>query len=209
MKKLIGLLLAAFAFSAQATNCDLIIGQLDSFGNLVPRLLTTPAGCSATNGVIVYDATGSQQPRIFTMDSTLKFTSGVMGVDPTALPSTPFNFAFPSTRSAALSTDLQSGTPAKATIITITPTCPATLSLSGGTTCSMELRMGASALTCSTGTVVMGWTNGNTGTLTIGLNTVQTIGSGGVLHLPIGGHFILCPTSGTFTVVTVVEQAIN
>lgn len=210
MKKLFAALaLALFAVGAHAVAaCDQITYQVDVWGNSVNKLVPPPAGCTGTLGLFGYD-TVTQQPKIYAFDSTLKITSGVFGVDASALPSTPFNFAFPSTRSAALSTDLQSGTPSKATIITITPTCPATLSLSGGTTCTMEARMGASALTCSTGTVVLGWTNGNTGALTIGLNTVQTIGSGGVLHLPINGHFILCPTSGTFTVVTAVEQAIN
>lgn len=210
MKKILAALaLTLFAVGAHAyAACDQITYQVDAWGNSVNKLVPPPSGCTGAQGLFLYDIT-TQQPKIYPFDSTLKISGGTFGVDSTALPSTPFNFAFPSTRTAALSTDLQSGTPTKATIITITPTCPAALSLSGGNTCAMELRMGASALTCSTGTVVLGWTNGNTGTLTIGLNTVQTIGSGGVLHLPINGHFILCPISGMFTVVTAVEQAIN
>jgi hypothetical protein len=203
MKKLLGLLIAAFAFSAQAANCDLIVGQLDSFGNLVPRLLTTPAGCSATSGVMVYDAIGAQQPRIFTMDSTLKFTAGVMGVDTSALPVTPFNFAFPSTRTLAVSTDYQASNTAKAAIITVSPQCTNTTTLLAASACTLQVRMDASTVNCASGTVHSTWTS----TYALGLLLTNASGSPISIALPIGGHFILCPTAGTFTITTAVDQA--
>lgn len=208
MKKILiaAVLLMMSGLASAVAQCDLIIRQLDAFGNEVPRVAAVPSGCTGANGILVYDI-GSAQPRIFTFDSTLKFTAGVVGVDTSALPVTPFDFAFPSTRTIAVSTDYQSGTPTKAAVITISASCAAALTLAGGNTCSMETRVGPSTVTCSTGTVVNTWTNGNTGTLTLGLNTLQTIASAATIHLPIGGHFILCPLSGTFTIVTAVDQA--
>jgi hypothetical protein len=204
MKKIIGFLLALCAFACQAATCDLIIGQLDSFGNLVPRLLTTPAGCSTTSGMIVYDATGAQQPRIFTLDATLKFTSGVLGVDASALPAaTPFNFTFPSNRTLSMSTDYQAGANTKAAVITVSPQCTNTTTVIAASACTLQVRMDASALTCGTGTVYATWTS----TYALGLLLTNASGSPISIHLPIGGHFILCPTAGTFTITTAVDQA--
>jgi hypothetical protein len=117
-----------------------------------------------------------------------------------------FNYGAPGSRTLALSTSYQATNNAKAADVSISPSCASTLSLSGGQTCTLEARMSSSTATCSTGTVVATWTNGNTGTLTIGLNTVQTIGAPHTLKLPIGWNFILCPLSGSPTIATAVDQ---
>jgi hypothetical protein len=118
-----------------------------------------------------------------------------------------FDFGLPAARTVALSTAYQAITPAKAAIVTVSPQCTATLTLSGGGTCTLQARVGAAGLTCSTGTVVATWTNANTGALSVGLALNQTIGSPYGINLPAGAAFILCPTAGTFTVSAVDQTA--
>lgn len=126
---------------------------------------------------------------------------------PTIPSVTQFNFGLPSNRTLAVSTSYQASDPSKAAIVTVSPSCSATLSLAVGQTCTLQARVSSSTATCSTGTVVATWTNGNSGTLTIGLGLTQTVGSPGDIKLPIGSFFILCPTSGTFTITTAVDQS--
>lgn len=138
-------------------------------------------------------------------------TSGAYG-DLTGKPTIPtvtaFNFGAANVRTLAVSTAYQATDPTKAAVVTVTPLCTAAISLTGGSTCAMQARIGTtSALSCSTGTVVSSWTNGNTGTLTLGLALNQIIGAPGGINLPIGGYFILCATSGTFTFPNAVDQS--
>lgn len=116
-----------------------------------------------------------------------------------------FNYGLPVVRTLALSTAYQATNPAKAAIVTVSPQCTASLTLTTGSTCTLQARIGTAGLTCSTGTVVATWVNGNTGNLTVGLNLTQTVGAPYGINLPIGASFILCPTAGTFTV-TAAEQ---
>lgn len=118
-----------------------------------------------------------------------------------------FNFSAPTARTLSVSTAYQATDNAKAAILTISPQCTASITLVTGSTCTMQARIGASGITCSTGTPVATWTNGNTGTLTVGLALNQIVGAPGDIKLPIGGYFILCVTSGTFTINTAVDQA--
>jgi hypothetical protein len=71
----------------------------------------------------------------------------------------------------------------------------------------MQARVGSFGLTCSSGNVVAQWTNGNTGALTIGLALNQIMGAPGDIKVPIGGYFVLCPTSGTFTINNAIDQS--
>lgn len=111
-----------------------------------------------------------------------------------------FDFGAPAARTYAVSTAYQATTPTKAAIVTVSPSCAANLSLAGGSTCTMQARVGIAPLNCSSGVVIATWSNGNTGTLTIGLGLTQTVGSPYGINLPAGASFILCPVSGTFTV---------
>lgn len=123
-------------------------------------------------------------------------------------PGTPaplFNFGLPAARTLAVSTVYQASNPGKPAIVTVSPSCTASLTLSGGGTCSMQARIGAAPLTCSSGTVAATWTNGNTGALSVGLALNQTVGAPYGISLPTGASFILCPTAGTFTI-TAAEQ---
>lgn len=116
-----------------------------------------------------------------------------------------FDYGLPTTRTVAVSTAYQAINATKAAIVTISPYCSASLNLAGGSTCSLQARIGPAPLTCSSGTVVATWTNGNTGALTVGLALNQTVGAPYGINLPIGASFILCPVSGAFTI-TASEQ---
>lgn len=119
-----------------------------------------------------------------------------------------FNFGDPIARSLALSTAYQANDPTRAALITASTSCTAALSLTAGGTCTLQIRTGtAASLSCSTGTVYATLTNANTGTLTVGLGLNQRVGSAATIALRAGSYFILCPTSGTFAVDSVVDQS--
>lgn len=130
---------------------------------------------------------------------------GIQGIPGTPAPT--FNFGMPTARALAVSTSYQATNTAKTAVITISPSCSASLTLAGGSTCSLQLRVGTSPVTCSTGTVVATWTNGNTGALTVGLALNQVVGSPYALNLPTGAAFVLCPVSGTFTISAAEQSA--
>lgn len=163
-----------------------------------PTGATGAAGRDGTNGKDgATGATGAQGP---------KGDTGATGAQgPAGTPAPTFNFGLPVARTLAVSAAYQASTSTKPAIITVSPVCTAALTLSGGGTCTLQARIGAAGLTCSTGTVVATWTNGNTGALTIGLALNQIIGSPYGINLPTGAYFVLCPTAGTFTI-TAAEQ---
>jgi len=131
---------------------------------------------------------------------------GIQGIPgPAGTPAPTFSFGLPAARTLALTTPYQATNPAKPAIVTVSPSCTASLTLAGGSTCSMQVRIGVAPLTCTSGTVVATWTNGNTGALSVGLALSQTVGAPYGINLPTGASFILCPTAGTFTV-TAAEQ---
>lgn len=132
---------------------------------------------------------------------------GIQGVaGPAGTPAPVFNFGLPASRTLALTTPYQATNPAKPAIVTVSPVCTATLNLTGGTTCTLQARIGVAPLTCTSGTVVATWTNGNTGTLSEGQTVNQIMGAPYGINLPTGASFILCPNAGTFTV-TASEQS--
>lgn len=125
---------------------------------------------------------------------------------------TPYVFSFgdPAARSLSLSTAYQALDPSKAAIITASASCTAALSLTAGGTCMLQIRTSPTAgLTCSSGTLYGTTMNANTGTLTIGLGLNQRVGSATTINLRAGSYFILCPTSGTFTIDGVVDQSVG
>lgn len=118
-----------------------------------------------------------------------------------------FSFGMPVARTLALSTAYTALNAAKAATITVSPTCTAALSLTGGGTCTLQARIGIAPLNCASGTVVATWTNGNTGTLTVGLALNQTVGAPYGINLPAGASMILCAVSGTFTISAAEQSA--
>lgn len=158
----------------------------------------------ATGPIGLTGATGPTGPTGAIGPTGLTGATGAQGSPGT--PAATFDFGAPIARTLALSTAYQAADPSKPAILTISPKCTAALSLLAGTTCTLQVRTAATAPTCSTGTVNGVWTNGNTGTLTVGLGLNQTVGAPGDVKLRAGHWLILCPVAGTFTLDAVVEQ---
>lgn len=144
--------------------------------------LTGAAGATGSNGAA--GATG---------------TTGATGATGAAAPT--FNYGLPASKTIAASTDYQAANPAKAAVIYPSFSCQNATTILAASACTAQVRVGASALTCSTGTIYY------TQSLTVQLGVLLTQASVNPvpIHLPIGAHFIVCPTAGTFTI-TAVEQ---
>lgn len=184
----------------------------------LPGYLVLGTGLSVSDGVMSASGGGTQadwnattgpsrilnKPTISTVGMTGQY-SDLFGA-PTIPTVTAFNFGMPSARTLGLSTAYQANDATKASIITVSPQCTASITLVTGATCVIQARIGTASLTCSTGTPVATWANGNTGTLTIGLALNQIVGAPGAINLPSGAYFILCPVSGTFTINSAVDQ---
>lgn len=114
------------------------------------------------------------------------------------------NFGFPSARTLVVSTSYQASDPTKAAILTPSYSCTNATTVLAASGCTLQVRMSASAVTCSTGTVMY------TQSLTVSLGLLLTQASTNPvqINLPIGGFFIVCPTTGTFTISTV-EQTVG
>lgn len=177
-------------------------------------------GIDGTNGANGFDGKSAYELATVdgfsgTLQAWLESLKGAPGADgqsivgpqgPAGTPAPTFNFGLPASRTLVLTTPYQAANPAKPAIVTVSPVCSASLTLSGGSTCSLQARIGLAPLTCTSGTVVATWTNGNTGTLTVGLALNQIMGAPYGINLPTGASFILCPNAGTFTV-TASEQS--
>lgn len=162
----------------------------------VTRLLPTPP----SPALVAYDPT-TQLPGYLVVGTTLSITSGVLNVSATTAPK--FDFSLPAARTLVASTDYQAADPTKAAIVTPSYSCTNATTVLGASACTLQVRMGASSLTCSTGTVLY------TQSLTVQLGVLITQASTNPvqINLPIGAHFIICPSAGTFTTSTVEQSA--
>jgi len=113
-----------------------------------------------------------------------------------------FNFSQPAARTLAVSTSYQATDTAKAAVIYPSYSCQNATQVLVSSACTVQVRIGTSALTCSTGTVYY------TQSLSVGLGLLltQTSINPVPINLPSGGYFIICSTAGTFTI-TAVEQS--
>lgn len=116
----------------------------------------------------------------------------------------------PTSRSLSLATAYQATDPTKPAMVTINLTSTANLSLSGGTTNSADVVIGATnAVASGTGTTVGKYSNASTGTLTIGLNTNAIAAQPTTFGLPAGWFFAVRQTSGTVTVTSAFDQTVG
>jgi len=123
---------------------------------------------------------------------------GTLGTLPTL-----FNYGDPSTRTLSVSTAYQANDPSKAAVVTVSPQCTNATTVLAASACTMQVRFGTtSGLNCSNGTVTHTWTS----TYALGLLLTNASGSPFDVKLGIGRYFILCPTAGTFTITTAVDQ---
>lgn len=129
-------------------------------------------------------------------------TSGVYG-DLTGKPAA-FSISQPSARTLAVSTSYQAADNTKPAIIYPSFGCQNATTIIASSACTIQVRMGSSALNCATGTVY--YTQSLA--VTLGLLLTQTSTNPVPIFLPAGGYFIFCPTTGTFTITTV-EQALG
>lgn len=122
---------------------------------------------------------------------------------PTIPTITPFNFSQPAARSLSVNTSYQASDNTKAAIIVPSYACQNATTVLAASGCTIQVRMGTGTLTCSTGTVYY------TQSLTVQLGVLITQNSTNPvqINLPIGASFILCPSSGTFTISAVEQSA--
>lgn len=128
---------------------------------------------------------------------------GSLATLPSGAAPSPFNFSQPVARTLAAATSYQAADPTRAAIVTVSASCVNATTVLASSACTLQVRQSAAPLTCGTGVVAMTWTS----TVQLGLVFTQTSGSPMEVKLPIGGYFILCPTAGTFTITTAVEQS--
>lgn len=191
-----------------------------AWADIISGKPTTLAGYGITDAVSAATLSGYATTSALTAGLATKFNSpagttaqyirgdGSLATLPSASTQA-VNFGTRNARTFAVSTDYQATDPTKPAIVKVSPVCTASLSLSAGGTCTIQARVSAGVLTCSTGDVVATWTNANTGTLTVGLGLNQTVGAPGNIELAIGEHFMLCATSGTFTLANGMDRALT
>lgn len=123
---------------------------------------------------------------------------------------TPPNISSPNSRSLTLATAFQATDNSRAAMVTVNLTSTATLSLSGGTTNSATVVIGATnAVASGTGTVINSYSNSNTGSLTIGLNLSTVSAVPVTFALPKNWFFAVLQTSGAVTITSAYDQAIG
>lgn len=134
--------------------------------------------------------------------ATFNSTTGALNI-PVSTTATPFNFSQPIARTLAVSTSYQATDPTKAAIIVPSYACQNSTTVLAASACTIQVRMGTGALTCSTGTVYY------TQSLTVALGVLITQNSTNPvqINLPIGASFIACPVAGTFTISAVEQTA--
>lgn len=153
-------------------------------------------GTITSSGTIsLPDVVTSGTYRSVTVDAKGRVTSGTNPI---------FNFSQPSSRTLTASTSYQATDPSKASVIYPTYACTNATQVLASSSCTVQVRIGPSALTCSTGTLYY------TQELSVNLGVLITQASKNPvpIFLPIGGYFIICPTVGTFAITTV-EQTAN
>lgn len=125
-------------------------------------------------------------------------------------PTGPSAFGAPNTRTLALGTALQATNSAKPAIVTITLTSTANFSLSGGTTNTADVVIGATSGVGTSGGSTMGkYANSVTGTIAVGLNMSSVATTTYTLALPAGQWFAVRQTAGTVTVQLAADQQVG
>lgn len=169
-----------------------------AISGLYADLLSKPTFSTVATSGAYADLTG--RPTLATVATSGAYAD--LTGKPTIPTITAFNFSQPTTRTLALSTSLQATDTTKAAMLYPSYACTNATTVIAASGCTMQVRMNSSAVTCSTGTVY--YTQSLT--VTLGVLLTQASTNPVPIYLPIGGFFILCPTSGTFTV-TAIEQS--
>lgn len=197
-------------------------GQVTAALGFTPYNATNPSGyitsaalspyLTSATAASTYATSASVTSGLAAKQNTLSLTTTGSGAAtligatlniPTPVAASPFNFSQPASRTLAVSTSYQATDPSKAAIIVPSYSCQNATQVLVSSACTVQVRMGTSALTCSTGTVYY------TQSLTVQLGVLITQNSINPvqINLPIGGYFIICPTAGTFTINAVEQTA--
>lgn len=224
MKKLVLalLLLLCLPVHAQYTPFALQIFQADVSGTFFWGRNFIPAN-PASSYFLMYDG-GSSQPKTGVIGTGLAWDGTTLSSSVAAQVNSDwnassglaqilnkpspyvFNFGDPTTRTLAVSTTYQASDPSKAAIVTVSPNCTNATTVIAASACTLQVRQSASSgLNCSNGTVASTWTS----TYALGLLLTNASGSPIDVKLGIGRYFILCPTAGSFTITTAVDQAVG
>lgn len=116
----------------------------------------------------------------------------------------------PTSRSLTLATAFQATDSTRAALITLNLTSNASLTLSGGTTNTATVVIGATnAVASGTGTVVGTYSNALTGTLVIGVSINAVATNPITFGLPKGWFFAVLQSAGAVTITSAFDQAIG
>lgn len=220
MRKILSFLVLALGLctGAAAAPYDLYVSQENASGiGSWLRYIAPLSPAPNTSGLLIYNGT-TTLPQMAYIGSGLTWNGTTLSATASAqvnsdwaavsgveqvLNKPVFNFSLPAARTLAVSTDYQATDPTKAAVIYPSYACQNATQVLTSSACTIQVRMGASALTCSTGTIYY------TQSLAVNLGVLITQNSTNPvpIFLPIGAHFILCPVAGTFTTTTVEQTA--
>lgn len=134
-------------------------------------------------------------------------SAGATGATGPAGPTTAGAFT---SRSVSLATAYQATDPTKPSMVTINLTSSANFSLTGGTTNSADIVVGATnGVAGGTGTTVGKYSNSVTGTIAIGLNMNSAASNAYTFLLPIGWYFAVRQTAGSVTITSTFDQPLG
>lgn len=159
------------------------------------------AGAGLSGGIITTSGTISL-PNTGTPGTYNSVTTDAQGRVTTGT-NTPFNYGYPSNRTLSVSTSYQAADPTKAADVTLSLACANNSTLLAANPCTVQARVSNTTATCSTGTVVATLS----AVVDLGLAITQRNTNVMPVKVPIGGYFIVCPTAGTWTIPTAVDQS--
>jgi hypothetical protein len=166
----------------------------------------TPYNTTNPNGYVNQSGarTSISLTTIGTGAASYNSSNGVINV-PTPPSVTPFNFGSPNARTVSAATAYQCTDTAKPCVVTLTVTCPLTLSILAGATCAGEVRIGSNNTVATGGGTNIAPINRNASGI-IGLSTNDNETK--TITVPAGWFFAIRQTTGTgMTIVAVFDQS--
>lgn len=181
-------------------------GSAGTNGNSVLNGIGAPSAGTGNNGDYYIDTSakviyGPKASGAWGAGTSLVGPGGVAGVNA---------FGVPNARSISPAAALQATDPTKPSVVTVSLTSTANISLSGGTTNTAGVYIGAASSVATTGGVkVCDYTNSNTGALTIGLNLSTIATTPCTFSLPTGYYFAFRVSAGTVTASSATDSSVG
>lgn len=137
-------------------------------------------------------------------------SNGATGSTGPTGPAGPSTIGAPNSRSLSLATAYQCTDTSKPCMATVNITSTANFSLTGGTTNSAAVVLGATnAVASGTGSTIGSYTNSVTGTIAVGLNLNSQSVQSYTVPVPAGWFFAIRQTAGTVSIVSAFDQALG